>query len=91
MKCRINGCNETTRRLATKCKCWKIGLCPRHAAKFCPQLYNKKYDPERMPFRKRTRTRSPKIEKGNRQLLQSKPVYGIFKKEAQVCNEKEMT
>jgi len=55
MKCKIKDCIETTRTTINTAICWGSGFCPKHYAMFIG--YKKNYDPENMPFQKRSRSR----------------------------------
>jgi len=88
LKCKVNGCPETTRQGINRFKCWMHGYCPRHAAELVPEIYRKKYDHERMPFHKRTRERSPLVEKALQADAGQEKVPRILRQKEKVRFEK---
>jgi hypothetical protein len=88
MRCKVSTCNETA-RTTQQGKCWKeFGFCPRHMVQYFPEFYKKKYNPENMPFPKRTRTRSPEIKKTIPRVYRYKEISGLLQEKKKVHHEK---
>ena len=87
MRCKVNTCNETA-RTTQQGKCWKVfGFCPKHAAQYVPEFYKKKYDPENMPFPKRTRARSPETKKAVPGIHRQEKISGLLQEKKKVRHE----